>query len=1061
MKTATTSDTIDPSMICPETGLPITSRSAWTDRRFGSGYRLTTRVIGDRILLNQPSGYAKLEDIVDSLHMTDAIVREHINTSAGYVHISDYSRMQGITLEARKHYIHHMERREHLLGLIYFGVSPLFRVMIKLAKRLSLVKFNVQIVKDYRAAMVAALQLTGVDPVGTSPDESVHRFGDYEISQHYENGRHILRCDRWRLSVEDYSLTVEVIDRCIYHAISSGNFSERHVGPVDRLRETVRHMIGLEKGFRAIVTGTAGGHTIGRKARGPYMASLKRWHQQYPMSLYVIYNAIWFVRTAAMLAMPFLPFKLNVAPDLADALALVDRHTDPRTPDAAKRQSLPTSVPEDPSHVVYQLLQFIGDIDWERHGTPRPDQVEKTHTFRPVFDAIALIKGELDALLEERRRAEMALRESQQRFDEVLHHARDILFKRDLKNGTYDYVSDAVSDLLGVSPDEVCKMGFDGVQSMVHPEDLPRLLAFNKKLLEHEKAAGTNTDHVIEYRLRDSQGCYRWFSDNLAIVRDGNGQPAFVIGSNRDITDQRAAQQELKDATERFTTVLDSISAHIYVADMQTFEILFMNRAMRDDFGDGHLGDRCFEVFRHATDACPHCSNDKLVDAHGQPTGVYTWEGLNPVQKRWYLNHDRAIHWVDGRLVRLQISMDISRIKALEAERQEIAERLRHTRKLEAVSTLAGGVAHNFNNLLMVILGNLELMRTHASADSGLSRKIDAAEKAAQRAADLSTLMLTYVGQTKISPQNVDLGTTVAEMADVLKTSVAEQATLTVDLSDSPSFIRADAAKVCQVITNLVTNAAEASGDQPLEIQLSVGSQHCDTVLLSRLSSGERLPEGRYVWLRVSDNGQGMDQETIEKVFDPFFTTKFTGRGLGMAAVMGIMRAHRGGVRIESRPDAGTAVCVYFPEHQQPVLKDTPGIQTPAPTTLRHRGTALLVDDEPLVLELGKQMLASLGFDVLTAIDGLEALDVFEANRDRIRLVVLDVNMPRMGGRQTAERLHRLDPSLPILVASGFTEAQARERLADAPVDGYIKKPFRVEQLQEKIDSIFSASPET
>ncbi|WP_319408000.1 ATP-binding protein [uncultured Desulfosarcina sp.] len=1052
MTTTTLPKTIDAVMVCPVTGLPVKSRSEWTDRQFGSRYRLTTRVVGDRILLNQPAGHADLKDIIKSLRMTDAVVREHINPLAGYVYISDYSGMRGISREARKHYIRHMEQRENMLGLIYFGVSPLFRVMIKLAKRLSLVKFNVQIARDYHAAMSAAMRLTGIDPVRMPPGESAHRLRDAGCTEHYENGRHILRCDRWRLKLDGYSLVVEVIDRSIYHAISSGTLRAHHVAPVNRLRERIRRTVGLEDGFCAIVTGTADAHASGRNARKQYMASLKQWHRQYPMALYVFYNANWFIRTAAMLAIPYLPFKVKVARDIAGALALVDRYAGPLAPEYKDSLLQDETVAEDPLHVVHQLLQFIGDIDWERPGAPTADLVNEAHPFRPVFDAIALIKGELDGLFDERGKAEKALRESQQRFDEVLKHSRDILFKRDLQNGRYEYVSDAITDLLGVTPDEVRRMGFGGIQTLVHPEDLSRFLDFNRKMLKI--ADLTNADPVIEYRLRDRQGRYRWFSDSHALVRDAEGKPAFVIGSNRDITDQKAAERDLKQAYERFITVLDSISAHIYVADLDTFEILFMNRAMRDDFGDYQPGDRCFEIFRKATDVCPHCSNDKLLDAHGQPTGIQTWEGVHPVNQRWYLNHDQAIRWVDGRLVRLQISMDITRIKALETERQEIADRLRHTRKLEAVSTMAGGVAHNFNNLLMVVLGNLELMRMHAEAGSSLSRRIDAAEKSAQRAADLSTLMLTYVGQTRISPHPVDLNAILSEMVDVLKTSVAEQATLITAPASPAAWILADGSKVCQVITNLVTNAVEASGDQPLEIHFSVGRQTCDSAQLFRLAPNENLPEGDYVWLRVSDNGRGMDQETLEKVFDPFFTTKFTGRGLGMAAVMGIMRAHRGGVRIDSRPDAGTAVTVYFPERKQAEPAVSAGPATPVRAHAPNRGTALLVDDEPLVLELGEQMLAFLGFDVLTATDGLEALKVFAANRERIRLTVLDVNMPRMGGRETLARLRGINPSLPILAASGFTEAQTREKLGDARVEGCIKKPFRVDQLRDKIDAI-------
>ncbi|MGA6925269.1 MAG: PAS domain S-box protein, partial [Desulfosarcina sp.] len=730
-------------------------------------------------------------------------------------------------------------------------------VTVKLFKRLSRINLKVRAVRDYDEALLAALRLIGAEPPKVSTGALEGRLQEKQVFDHYEHGRHILRCDRWNLLLDDYSLTVEVIDRRIYHALSSGILRDHHLASVARLREEVRRTIGLEQGFAAIVTGTGDAHATDRIARRHYMADLKQWHQQYPMGLYVFYNANRFIRTAAMLAIPFMPFRVKVAGDLAGALTLVDRFAGIPTSASKQASASVETVAEDPLHVVHQLLQFIGDIDWERCGLPTPNPVDPTHPFRPVFDGIALIKGELDSLFDERHQAEKALRESQQRFDEVLKHSRDILFKRNLDDGTYDYVSDAMTHLLGFTPEETRRMGFGGVQALIHPEDLARFLTFNQGLREN---TGTATaDHVIEYRLRDRQGRYRWFSDSHSIVSGGPDKPAFVIGSNRDITDQKAAEEELTASHQCFTTLLDSISAHIYVGDLKSYEILFINRAMRDVYGDYRPGDRCFDVFFDLDAPCAHCSNKQLLDEKGQPTGLHIWEGFDRKRNRWYLNHDQAIPWVDGRLVRLRIAVDISRIKALEAERQEVAERLRYTRKLEAVNTMAGGVAHHFNNLLMVVLGNLELMRMNTPADSSLGHKIDAAEKSARRAADLSSLMLTYVGQTRISPQTVNLAATLAEMVGVLQTTVAEKAVLTLASAGADVWIHADVSKVCQVITNLVTNAVEASGDAPLEIQLGVGSQHCDAAQLSRLAPGEHLPEGRYAWLRVSDNGRGMD----------------------------------------------------------------------------------------------------------------------------------------------------------------------------------------------------------
>ena len=1032
--------------LCPVSGLPVRTRPEWTDRRFSSRFRFTTQVIGDRVLLNRPSGHATLSDVNASLELADTIVDQYIDTTGGYVHISDYAGMQGITHDARRRYVRYIETNPNILGVIYFGVSPLFRVMIKLASRLSRVKPNVRIVHDYREALTAAMALLdgGAETCPAGTRRSVR------ITEHHENGRQILRCDRWRLALDDYRLAVEVVDGRIYHATSMGVMRERHVEAVDRLRESVRAMLGLEKGFPVIMTGTTSGQNGDGHVRRRYMACLKRWHERFPVSLYVFYDANWFVRTAATLAIPFMPFKVRVARDFADALALADRIAKGIP---AVHTSATMAAAEDPSHVVHQLLQYIGDIDWEQPNQSAPNPVDPSHPFHPVFDAIALVKSEMDDELATHRRTEADYRTSRQRFEEVLRHSRDILFKRDIGTGGYEYVSDAVETLLGYTPEEFCGMGYSGYQSLVHPEDLPGFLAFNAQMMQHNPSA--SNPHECLYRVRDQAGNYRWFSDKRSLIRDADGYPTFVIGSNRDVTDQKHDEEQQAQFYERFTTVLDSIAVHIYVADIETYEILFMNRAMRSFYGNYQKGQRCYELFRGIESVCPDCANDKLLDENGLPAGIQSWESRHPVDGRWYLNHDQAIHWVDGRIARLRIAMDISRIKSLENERQQIADRLRHTRKLEAISTLAGGVAHNFNNLLMVVLGNLELLRMDLADGPAMIRKIEAAERSAAKAADLSSLMLTYVGQTRLSLETVDLNTTLDKMVDVIRTTVGEKARLNIKPPDRTAWIKVDESKVYQVITNLVTNAVEAAGDAPLEINLSVGTQYCDAVQLARLAPGDDLAEGKYVWLRVADNGRGMDQETLEKVFDPFFTTKFTGRGLGMAAVMGIMRAHRGGVRIDSRTDAGTSVTVYFPEHQHVVPESKSA--APAATPQPYRGTALLVDDEPLVLELGTQMLIIMGFDVLTATDGVDALTVFEENQDRIVLSLMDINMPRMGGREAIDRLRALGGTFPILVTSGFTEAQARERIGTAQVDGYINKPFRLDQLKAKVDAIFSS----
>ncbi|WP_054698808.1 PAS domain-containing protein [Desulfosarcina cetonica] len=522
--TTTIDPTDDAIGVCPETGLPITSRPDWTRRPFGKGYWFTTRAIGDRILFNQPCGHAQLEGLVESLKMTEAVIRSCIDLSAGYVLISDYSGMRGISREARTHYVRYMDQQDQMLGVVYFGVSPWFRIMINLARRLLLVKRKVYIEKDYRSAITAAMGLLGGETAVLEGDARSRRQWDADISEVIENGHHVLRCPRWRLALDDYTLTIEVIDRRIYHGISTGTMRGHHVAPVSQLRERVRRMLGFESGFPVIITTMADGQRARRRVRHQFIDSLKKWHARYPLTAYIFYETNWFGRTAAMLASPLLPFRLRTVVDFETALSLADRFLGfaPLTEDPA--------VDVQPVPEVRQLLQFLGNIDWERQGMPIPAEIDAAHPFRPVFEAIASIKGGLDAVFEARDQAEKALRESQQRFEEVLKHSRDILFKRDIQSGAYDYVSNAMMTFLGLTRQEVDALDFNRLQALVHPDDLPAFLDYNDRLMSRVDVPPDAS--ASRYRLRDKQGKYLWFTDKRAIVRDAQGRARAVLGSS-------------------------------------------------------------------------------------------------------------------------------------------------------------------------------------------------------------------------------------------------------------------------------------------------------------------------------------------------------------------------------------------------------------------------------------------------------------------------------------------------------------------------------------------------
>ncbi len=290
-------------------------------------------------------------------------------------------------------------------------------------------------------------------------------------------------------------------------------------------------------------------------------------------------------------------------------------------------------------------------------------------------------------------------------------------------------------------------------------------------------------------------------------------------------------------------------------------------------------------------------------------------------------NELRARVGVGKRVIKLQsalasnvkkLELEITNRKRAEEERLKLEAQIQQVQKFESLNVMAGSIAHNFNNLLTGVRGNLDLALSHLPTASPATKSIRAADKAANRAAKLSTLMLTYVGQSKVNMQTIDMVEIVEEMTAMLEMAVSKNVVLKFNLSPEPAFFKGDPGQIHQVIMNLVTNAAEAIGDADGTIRLTIDTIFCDHTCFQRSFLDDNLPDGKYVCLEVSDTGCGIDQETLAKVFDPFFTTKFTGRGLGMAAVLGIQRTHRGAVSLNSEPGKGTTVRVVFPALDAP-----------------------------------------------------------------------------------------------------------------------------------------------
>jgi two-component system, cell cycle sensor histidine kinase and response regulator CckA len=399
-------------------------------------------------------------------------------------------------------------------------------------------------------------------------------------------------------------------------------------------------------------------------------------------------------------------------------------------------------------------------------------------------------------------------------------------------------------------------------------------------------------------------------------------------------------------------------------------------------------------------------------------------------------------------------------------ERLLLERQVQHAQKLESLGILAGGIAHDFNNLLMAILGNMDLAQTSISPMSPARENLLEIEKATRRAAELAQQMLAYSGKGRFVIESINLGEIVKEMAHLLEVSITKKVQIQYDLPDLQPSFEGDVTQIRQVILNLITNASEAIGDQVGTISLSTGVKDFNHAFFRNNQSAlhsvteEDFQEGSFAFLEVRDSGCGMDAATTSKLFDPFFTTKFTGRGLGMSAVQGIIRGHRGHIFVESEQEKGTVFKVIFPasnfsnnERPQPVAKPQTHENNPDSS---FSGTVLVVDDEEAVRLVAKKMLTLMGFDVLMAEDGRQGLDIFSQHADEISCVLMDLTMPNMDGEEAYYEIRNQRPKVKVILCSGYNEFEATERFKGQGLAGFIQKPFKMVTLQEKLHAILA-----
>ncbi len=557
-----------------------------------------------------------------------------------------------------------------------------------------------------------------------------------------------------------------------------------------------------------------------------------------------------------------------------------------------------------------------------------------------------------------------------------------------------------------------------------------------------------------ELLIESLSGKRKWIRHQARRMSKGKSGDDFLqVIFAGDITERKLAEAAIRESGEQFRAIFSNAMDGILLADTETKKFFLANDAI-----SRLLGYTDKEIVNLSVADIHPASNLPSIESQFE----------KQAQGGFSLARDVPLKRKDGTIVHADINsipVVISGRKYLlgmfrnVSERRKLEEQIQQTQKLESLGVLAGGIAHDFNNLLTAILGNLDLSLARISPASPARRNIEAAQKASKRATELCKQLLAYSGKGKFQAEPLNLNEMVDEMGHLLDVSISKKISLRVNLSaEIPQFL-GDPSQIHQVIMNVVINASEAIGDNTGAIKITTGIKNCDAGFLSRTYLKEDLPEGKYVFLEVNDTGCGMDSDTQEKIFDPFFSTKFTGRGLGLAAVLGIVRGHKGAIKIYSEKGKGTSFIVFFPLIESPSEKGK--MERDKKRLNGESGMILLVDDEEMVRNLGGEMLEYFGFKTLRAADGQEAISIFKQSlnspeKDRIRCVILDLTMPKMDGEETFSVLRRIKKDTPVIISSGFNEKEVSERFLGKGVADFIQKPYQMETLLQKIKKVIS-----
>ncbi|MDZ7832459.1 MAG: PAS domain S-box protein [Desulfobacterales bacterium] len=1015
---------------CPLTGLEIYTRPEWQSQKLDADYFANFWLIGDRIIYSRPEGHVSLQGVEASLALNEAVAAHVAGGSGHYLQIEDYLRLKNASIDARKYFIDHFNSKDRLLSLIFCNLSQLMKLAVKIGQRFALTGNKVFAVKRYRQAIEKALEVCKANEL---------KPGDFIFDQPFKYGgedktlspTELLTTPDWEFKTPDYCSKTVIIDRKILFSQPDGQLKAEHIPMVNKIHNSVKQ----QADFDYIVVDASKISGFSRKSRQLFMKYVLNWHREIPFRMYLLFGANPLVATAVKMARPFMPFAIAVADDINQAFEMIradqkaaPKH--PRTEDEAQQGLI--------QRYVDDLLLFIGSINWEKEGIDTDfEEIDPKHPFASVFNSIKLIKDELDDMSAKRRENELKIRESEEKYSKLFLYSNDGIFIHQTDGVILD-VNNKALELFGYSKSEMLGLN---VQDLHSSESQASSDAAFESLF---------SEGFVNFEIEfETQTGRRFPAEVSASAFELNGRQV-IQGLVRDISQRKEAEAALRN----YRTLVETMNDGVTIIDHQLY-ISYVNKALCRM--SGYAAEEI--IGRPAIEFLDEKNQQKLE------TEVANWpqSDTHVFEIDWIGKDERVLSTIvspnpmfneDGEFAGfLGILTDITDLNKARQEKDQIQTQLYHSQKMEAIGTLAGGVAHDFNNYLTTILGCAELMQLKKDEPAAREKYLHEIKNAADRSAALTRQLLAFSRRQILEKSAINLNQVVADMNKMLRRLIGENIELRTELAEDLSRINADPAQMEQIILNLVVNARDAMPEGGT-LRIITENIHIDE-FYSRQFAYAR--PGDFVCLTFEDNGCGMAPEVAENIFEPFFTTKVSsqGTGLGLSVVYGVIKQHGGWINVYSEPRHGTRFKIYLPVLEQSEEtaedKDLPDDMHAQPKNRGEGERILLVEDQDEVREMICSALLMNGYQVEATASVAEASQFIDQAKPGFDLLFSDVILPDGNGIELAQKIIQKTPGTRILLSSGYTEEKARIDIIEKNRFYFLQKPYPLERMLKKV----------